>query len=278
MWVAIGLSLMVAGVVGPREADRLRIQRHLAQVEHELRRADVDGLPPRLRDARGRHLDELHRYAARGVFPRNRLYAGRVPIFIDDEGNACAVGHLMIASGARATAEEIARTQNTARVPAIDHRAATGWIAASGLSIAEHTRIQPNYCPCEETYMPVCGVDGVSYANACTATECAGVEIAHEGICENAGDDAATDWPAPGTSSESTSSESTSSGTGDTTSSTTTSTTAGESGTSSSSSTSAATHSNDDGSAEHRGCGIGSRGAAALAILPLFARRRRRAR
>lgn len=265
MW---SLWLVFVGVVGPREADRMRIQRHLARVEAELRQADVDELAPRLRDARARHLDELHRYAARGVFPRNRSDTERVPIFIDDDGTACAVGHLMIASGARATAEAIARTQNTARVPAIDHLGAAGWIAASGLTVAEHTRIQPNYCPCDDVYMPVCGVDGVSYANACTATECAGVEIAHEGICENDSDDAATDWPAPGTSSGP--GESTSSSASDTTSSTTTSTSEG--GTSS---TGAATESSGDGSSAPSGCGIGSRGGAALLLLPLLARRRR---
>ncbi len=38
-------------------------------------------------------------------------------------------------------------------------------------------------CACPEIYAPVCGVDGMTYSNACEA-RCAGVEIAHEGMCE----------------------------------------------------------------------------------------------
>jgi hypothetical protein len=38
-------------------------------------------------------------------------------------------------------------------------------------------------CVCPEVWAPVCGVDGVTYGNACEA-RCAHVEIAHEGPCE----------------------------------------------------------------------------------------------
>jgi hypothetical protein len=36
---------------------------------------------------------------------------------------------------------------------------------------------------CSEEHAPVCGVDGTTYGNACEA-ETAGIEIAHEGVCE----------------------------------------------------------------------------------------------
>jgi len=38
-------------------------------------------------------------------------------------------------------------------------------------------------CVCPDVYDPVCGVDSMSYGNACEA-HCAGVKIRHEGICE----------------------------------------------------------------------------------------------
>lgn len=227
-----------------------------------------------LRGARARHLDELHRYAARGVFPRNLTHAQRVPIFIDDEGNACAVGHLMIASGAGPTAAAIASSQNTARVPEIRVAAASEWIAASGLSVAEHTRIQPNYCPCEEMYMPVCGDDGTTYANACTATECAGVEIAHEGVCDTDTEGNATDWPAPGTSTDT--GEATSTSSGGETSGTTTSTTESAATTTSTSESSGGGDETNASGATRSGCRVApdaSYGWAAWWLVPLSLRR-----
>lgn len=40
-------------------------------------------------------------------------------------------------------------------------------------------------CLCPQNYDPVCGKDGRTYPNACTA-DCAGAEIKHEGACEPA--------------------------------------------------------------------------------------------
>src|SRR5687767_4709660 len=120
VFLALGLwpALTSAAPLTAVEADQLRIQRHLAAVEQELRRAPVDTLPESTQVARARLLDELHDYWQAGVFPRNSGHPGeRRPYFIDDEGRACAVGALIIRSGHAALAERIDRTFHTDYVP-----------------------------------------------------------------------------------------------------------------------------------------------------------------
>lgn len=168
----------------PAQLERFRIQRHLALVEATLRRET----PPDLADgpalARARLLDELHRYAEQGTFPRNRDFpARRVPYFIDEDGSACAVGHLMIVSGAAALAHEIARAENNDVVADIDHPGVGPWLAANGLTAAEAAWIQPSYGPCGFDGALVCGTDGVTYLCETIATQCAMVEVDHEGAC-----------------------------------------------------------------------------------------------
>lgn len=276
-------------LVGQVDADRARIQRHLETVETELRARDASHLPPALRAERARNLDRLHTYRVAGLFPKNPEFMGeRVPFFIDEDGVACAVGHLVIESGFAAVASEIAERENNARLLGMTHPALTGWIAASGLTAEECARIQPEYCGCGDEYAPVCGEDGVSYANACYAETCAGVKIAHEGVCK--GEESTSDWPEPGTSSagETTGGETTGSDTtGGTTSSETTGSETTGSETTGSDTASEESGSSGSGSAgeppageRKGGCSLGQEraGAPALALLLLLGARRRRAR
>jgi hypothetical protein len=213
-WVVgvVGLIVQLApsSVVQEVDADRERIRRHLAEVELELRGRDTSDLAAEARAARATNIDALHAYWNRGEFPRNVDFVGeRRPYFIDHRGTACAVGHLMIQSGAADIAEAIGRDENNALVADIETPGVAHWARRNGLALSELARIQPDYCFCDPVDAPVCGVDGVTYGNACVATECAGVEIAHEGRCEAS---TGSEWPEP-TSTGTTGSGTTSSGT-----------------------------------------------------------------
>lgn len=169
----------------PAQLERFRIQRHLALVEATLRRET----PPDLADgparARARLLDELHLYAERGIFPQNPDFPDqRVPYFIDEFGTACAVGHLMIVSGAAPLAHAIANDENNDVLADIDHPGVAPWLAANGLTAAEAAWIQPQYGPCGFGEMPlICGSDGITYLCEYVATQCAMVQVDHEGAC-----------------------------------------------------------------------------------------------
>lgn len=128
------------------EPEPLRIQQHLAQVESDLRAHPPHGLSPEQAYSRAQRLDDLHAYWMRGEFPHNPDYPDSlVPYFIDARGVACAVGQLVIASGHREFAEEIARTRNHAYIREIEDPRLAAWAEASGLTLEECARIQPSY-------------------------------------------------------------------------------------------------------------------------------------
>ncbi len=205
--LSFGASLFLTSTAGAaaldaEQADRLRIQGHLAGVEQRLRQAPVDALAPAARLSRARLLDELHDYWQAGVFPRNSGHAGqRRPYFIDDENRPCAVGALIIRSGSAALAQRIDRTFHTDYVPEMQDAELLSWAASHGFSVAELALIQPTYCNCDgwdggfgpggaggadgaDYYQPVCGNDGLTYWNQCIAELCGGVTIVGEGACE----------------------------------------------------------------------------------------------
>ncbi len=191
----------LAAPLDAEQADRLRIQQHLAQVEQQLRQAPVDALSPSARLSRARLLDELHRYWQAGIFPRNSQHvAERRPYFIDDEGRPCAVGELLIRSGSATLAERIDRNFHTEYVPDMHDAELLAWAETNGFSVAELALIQPSYCNCDgsdgtgpggaagvagaDSFQPVCGSNGLTYWNQCIAELCGGVTVVATGRCE----------------------------------------------------------------------------------------------
>jgi hypothetical protein len=173
------------------DADRLRIRAHLERVERELWARDTSSLAPGARLARARALDALHAYSERGVFPRNTRHPGeRMPYFIDDEGRACAMAHLIRASGSPVLAETVRIRENNARVAAMTTDLGP-WLEENGLTAEEAARIQPTYCQCGYVYNPVCadvpvgdgGYERKTFLNECVATLCLGTKVLYEGEC-----------------------------------------------------------------------------------------------
>lgn len=169
----------------PAEIEVSRIQRHLSHVEQTLRADPPAWLDDEQRAARQRALDILHDYWQAGQFPKNRDYPDRrLPYFIDADGVACAVGHLMIHTDGEQLAREIATYENHDFVAQIDNPGVPGWLERNGFEAWEAAWIQPGYSPCGFELGPlVCGADGNTYLCEAIALNCAGVEVAHEGAC-----------------------------------------------------------------------------------------------
>ncbi|TVP44595.1 MAG: hypothetical protein EA350_11300 [Gemmatimonadales bacterium] len=134
------------------EAERALVQAHLAEVEAALRAAPTDHLGSEQRANRASLLDELRAYRLAGSFPRNLEVAGRSPVFVDDTGVHCAVGHLLHRTGEDELVAAVAEARNRARIfDLLDDPALVVWLDASGLSPVEAAWIQPMYCNLEGT-------------------------------------------------------------------------------------------------------------------------------
>lgn len=140
------LCLAPAALAEPCEAPH--IQAHLSVVEAELLAADTSQLTRAQRANRARHVEALRAYREACSFPRNTAWADRItPIFVDDRGVHCAVGHLMAQDGRHDLVASVRDTRNTASIQELaDDAAIAKWLAEAGLTAHEAARIQPGYC------------------------------------------------------------------------------------------------------------------------------------
>jgi len=129
----------------PDTPERLRLRTHLAYVEALLRARSSPSLTPAQRARRASLLDSLRAYRRAGRFPRNTEVPGRSPVFIDQEGRVCAVGHLIAVSAGRDLAERIDAQYHLADVRDMDLSAIDEWAEANGFTRRELAMIQPWY-------------------------------------------------------------------------------------------------------------------------------------
>lgn len=136
------------GPVRAPDAEQARIRAHLERVEAVLRDADIDHLSETQRAARAGHLQVLRAYRQAGVFPHNHVEPRRTPVFVDEHGTHCAMGHLLATAGETRLVERIAATRNTATVAELaDEPGLLEWLDRNGLTAEEAAQIQPRYGP-----------------------------------------------------------------------------------------------------------------------------------
>lgn len=128
-----------------RDSEELRMHTHLAWIRARL--GATHATSPALESRRAELLGYLDEYIAKGVTPKNTHVPWRSPVFIDRQGNVCAVGYLIERSAGRELAEQIAATHRTSFLEdiAAAEPVVRDWIAASGFTLDELASIQPAY-------------------------------------------------------------------------------------------------------------------------------------
>lgn len=135
------------------DIESVRIKVHLAFVSDRLRAKNLSSMDVGLLEKRRMLLHALDAYSEEGQFPQNTETLWRTPIFIDSDGTACAVAHLMQKSGYATLAAEVnaefhrAYIQNICMSTSKVSRDVAEWAKKHGFELEELAEIQPGYSP-----------------------------------------------------------------------------------------------------------------------------------
>jgi hypothetical protein len=135
-----GAGIMVSF---PSEADRIAM--HLTCTIDLLAARTPTQAPPAAIQKRASLLGELRTYAERRQFPQNTSMHRRTPVFVDDQGNRCAVAHLLCVSGYTALVERIQREMNLSYIHDLPQAELNEWASLHGFRVNELALIQPSY-------------------------------------------------------------------------------------------------------------------------------------
>lgn len=125
--------------------EEVRIKTHLGYVVSLLKQADTSNLDASQKENRATLITLLEGYKEAGVFPKNRHFETRRPVFIDEDGNLCAVGYLIAQTEGLEAAQTINQQHKFDYIKDIDPKLVDGWLAENGLTKKEAAMIQPAY-------------------------------------------------------------------------------------------------------------------------------------
>lgn len=125
--------------------EEVRIKTHLEFVADLLKEKDTSDLNSSQIENRWKLIALLEDYKEAGIFPKNRHFKTRSPVFIDEDGNLCAVGYLIAQTEGLEAAKEINRQHKFDYIKDINPKLIDGWLAENGLSRKEAAMIQPMY-------------------------------------------------------------------------------------------------------------------------------------
>lgn len=157
-----------------RTSEEVRIKTHLEYVIDLLKEEDTSGLSASQIENRRKMIALLEDYKEAGVFPKNRYFETRRPVFIDEDGNLCAVGYLIAQTKGIEVAKEINSDHKYDLINDIDPKLINEWLAENGLTKNEAAMIQPMY---GEVYTETIEQNEVELEYAVASSVLAGMQL-----------------------------------------------------------------------------------------------------
>lgn len=126
-------------------SEETRIKTHLQYVINILEHTAIKHLNADQVRNRKNIISLLKGYTEAGQFPKNHHYKNRRPVFIDRDGNLCAVGYLIARTEGLEAAKQINQHHKFDYIQDIDPKLIDGWLAENGITKTEAAMIQPAY-------------------------------------------------------------------------------------------------------------------------------------